>query len=52
MHKTYEKPSLELVASLQKFTAAPAPIASYCDYVGEAPLTLAVPEDECEDPRG
>jgi len=30
MQKTYEKPSLEKVASLQKFTAATETIPSYC----------------------
>jgi len=49
MLKIYEKPSLERVASLQKFTAAPPAYASYCDYASEA-LTLAVPEDACEKP--
>jgi hypothetical protein len=48
MHKTYEKPSLKRVASLQNFTAAPPAYASYCDLVPSA-LLADLPE-ECETP--
>ena len=46
MLKIYEKPSLERVASLQKFTAAPPAYASYCDLIPSA-LELS---KECETP--
>jgi hypothetical protein len=50
MLKIYDKPSLKRVASLQKFTAAPAPIASYCDvFFATAPQGSTTP-DGCEKP--